>query len=373
MKKLKRIIFLHSVFTERYTEKSQAISEAANMWAYNFLYSLKKKKIKILCAGVAFNPSWPKGNLIINPSDKSYSKKFFYKKISYINLPLVRQIYLYILYLNYLMKFSYKNGDLLVIFNKSFLSKLLYFINLVKKIPWICIVADLKLPNKADGYVFLSWNYFKNNKHKKKLFLDGGIYKFNQKITRIKKNKKIILYAGSIGEKNSKMDYTGLSNLLTAFSKLKNDNVNLWICGKGKSKDLDRFLKINKRVKYYGFVKKKKLIKLCQIADIFVNPRPSKINKYNFPSKILFYLNFNKPIISNKVGLHPKYNDVLFLLKNEKINTLIHAIEKVLLYDKKKLRIIKKKILNFKLQNSWSIQVNKFINWINSNNLFKHI
>lgn len=43
MKKLKRVIFLHSVFTEKYLETSYAVSPATNIWLYNFLNSLKKK------------------------------------------------------------------------------------------------------------------------------------------------------------------------------------------------------------------------------------------------------------------------------------------------------------------------------------------
>ena len=373
MDKLKRIIFLHSIFNEKYVKKSDAISPASNLWLNNFASNLKDKKISVLCAGIDNHQAWPIGKLIINSSKKNYVKKFASKKFNYINLPYLKYIHLYLIYLNYLIHFQFKKGDLVITFNKSFLTKVLYILNLVKRIPWICIVADLNYPKNASGYIYLSWNYFKKIKEKqKKLFLDGGIYKFNIPREKIKQKKKIILYSGSIGDKNSDMGYSGLHILLKAFSRLKTNNARLWICGKGKSHQLEELIKKDKRIKFYGFVNEKKLIYLCQAADIFVNPRPSEINKYNFPSKILFYLNFNKPIISNKIGLHSKYNNILFILKNEKIKTLTQEMEKILYIDKKNLKIVKTKIINFKAQNSWSFHVKRFINWINNQGLYKN-
>ena len=367
MKKLKRVLFLQTVFSEKQLEKSKAISSAANLWQYNFLKEIQMQNIKVLCLGSIFEPIWPKGKMLIKTSKKDFVNDFVYKKFDYINLPFFKDIYLFLVYFLYLKNFSFKKGDLIITYNKSFLSKVVYFIHLIKKISWICIVADLNYPKKASGYVYLSWNYFKKIKNvQKKLFIDGGVYNFLNSNKNTKKKKKIILYSGTIGESGTSDGYAGLSYLLAAFSKLKDQNINLWICGKGKSNELTTLLKEDKRIKFYGFVKEKKLISLCKFADIFVNPRPSKINEYNFPSKILFYLNFNKPIISNKIGLSPKYNNVLFLLKNEKIETLKKEIERVLLLDSNKLKKIKKKIVNFKHQNSWKIQIQKFIKWVNS-------
>jgi len=372
MTKLKRIIFLHSVFTEKFIKTSQAVSAASNLWSFNFLKNLKYHKIKVICAGIEHNPSWPKGKFYIKASKKNYVYNFVNKKFNYINLYLFKTIYLFYAYLNYLLNFTFKKGDLVVIFNNSFIAKVLQLLNFYKKIPWVCIVADLNYPKKANGYVYLNWNYFnKIKKKQKKLFLDGGIYEFKSQFQKINKKVPTIIYSGSIGDINSPSGYTGLENLLEAFSKLKIKNINLWIFGKGESKKLNLLIKNDKRVKFYGFVNQKKLISLCEYADVFINPRPSKINKFNFPSKVLLYLNFNKPIISNKIGLHPKYNNVLFILKNEKIDTLAKKIEEVISFNKKKLNTVKKNTIKFKQQNSWNFQTKKFINWINIENIYK--
>ena len=122
-----------------------------------------------------------------------------------------------------------------------------------------------------------------------------------------------------------------ISYLIKAFNCIKEDKkLELWLCGKGNYQDIKSLVSQDKRIKFKGYVQKSKLEKLCNKADILVNPRQADGNNTNFPSKILFYLSFNKPIISTKSGLGPKYKDVIFLLRNEKIKTLTSKINKVL-------------------------------------------
>ena len=119
------------------------------------------------------------------------------------------------------------------------------------------------------------------------------------------------------------------------------------------------------RIKFFGYVSRKRLEEKCRQTDIFVNPRKSDGNDTNFPSKILFYLSFKKPIISTRSGLSPKYNNVLFLLDDEKINTLTRKIELLISLNLNKKKFLTKKIINFNKKNSWDIHAKKFINWLN--------
>ena len=119
------------------------------------------------------------------------------------------------------------------------------------------------------------------------------------------------------------------------------------------------------RIKFFGYVSRTQLEEKCLQTDIFVNPRKSDGNDTNFPSKILFYLSFKKPIISTKSGLSTKYNNVLFLLNDEKITTLTRKIELLLSLNLSEKKILKNKILNFNKQNSWETHAKKFIIWLN--------
>lgn len=362
MKNLKRIIWLQSIFSENYVEESRAVSPAANLWQYEFIKTLKKNKIKVLCVGNNYEPIFPKGKFFVKTSKKNLVKDFEHKSFNYINLPYLKDILLERKFYNYLSNFPFEKGDIILTYNDSFLSNIAEKIKKKFNISWYSIIADLKAPKNASRYIFLNWKYYKKNKvNGNAIFMDGGIhpnllnfYKKNKK-----KKNKIILYAGTIG------GHAGVLYLIKAFNQIKNNRVQLWLCGKGHDHDIEKLIDTDKRIKLFGYVSKKRLEELSNIADIFINPRKSDGNETNFPSKILFYLSFKKPIISTRTGLSPKYNNVLFLLNDEKIETLINKINYVLSLNSYKQNLLKKKIKDFTKKYSWDAQVKKFINWSN--------
>ena len=288
MKKIKRIIWLQSIFSEDYVKKSLAVSPAANIWQYRFIKSLNKLHIKLFSVGHNFEPVFPKGKLYVKTKQKNLVKDIKNHSFNYINLPYLRELFLAKRYYNFLKNFTFKKGDIILTYNDSFLSDVALKIKNELNIPWISIIADLKTPIKASGYVFLNWEYFKKKLNfKKKIHIDGGAYLDKSRyLTKNKnKNKKtIILYAGTIG------GHAGVSNLIKAFNQVKNNQTELWLCGKGNFNDIKKLISKDNRIKFLGYVSKKRLEKICNDADIFINPRISKGNETNFPSKILFYI-----------------------------------------------------------------------------------
>jgi len=357
---LKRIIWLQSIFSEDFVKKSAAVSPAANIWQHLFIKSLKKLKIECFCIGHKYEPAFPRGPFFVKTFKKDLAKDIKNNSFNYINLPYFRNFYLKKNYLHYLKNFNFKKGDIILTYNDSFLSDIASKLKNNFNIPWISIVADLKEPKDSSGYVYVNWNYYKKNKDKyNKIHIDGGINSRSVN-PNLKKNKnKIILYAGTIG------GHAGVSYLIEAFNEVKVDNLELWLCGKGKYNEIQKFMYKNKSIKFLGYVSKKRLEKLCDEADIFVNPRPSIGNETNFPSKILFYLSFKKPIISTRSGLNPKYNKVLYLLRNEKIQTLADKLKQVVLLKQKQKKLLQNKIMLFNKLNSWDIHAKRFILWYN--------
>ena len=360
MNNLKRIIWLQSIFSEDFVTKSAAVSPAANIWQHHFIKSLKKLKIECFCIGHKYEPAFPRGPFFVKTFKIDLAKDIKNKSLNYVNLPYFRNFYLKKKYLHYLKNFNFTKGDIILTYNESFLSDVALKLKNDFNIPWISIVADLKEPKGCSGYVYLNWNYYKKNKDKyNKIHIDGGIYSRSVN-ANIKKNKnKIILYAGTIG------GHAGVSYLIEAFNEVKVDNLELWLCGKGKYNEIQKFMYKNKNIKFLGYVSKKRLEKLCDEADIFVNPRPSTGNETNFPSKILLYLSFKKPIISTRGGLSPKYNNILFLLSNEKTKTLKNKINQVLSLRPEKKEMLKIKIVRFIDKNLWINKAENFIQWVN--------
>jgi hypothetical protein len=369
MQYLKRIIYLQSIFSESYLKESAAVSPAANLWQHEFIKSLDKNEIKVLCVGNNYEPFFPKGKFFVKTLKKNLVKNINQKSFNYINLPIFRNIFLKKSFYSYLSNFHFKKGDIILTYNDSFLSNVACMIQKKLKIPWFSIIADLKEPKNASGYIYLNWEYFKKNKKNfNSIYIDGGIYSnllnfFNK--YKKKNKKKIILYAGTIG------GHAGVSFLIKAFNQVKNNTVELWLCGKGNPHDIKKLIDKDERIKFLGYVSKKRLEKLSYKADIFVNPRRSDGNETNFPSKILFYLFFKKPIISTKSGLGPKYNNILFLLNDEKIKTLTKKINHVLSLNSYQKNLLKHKINNFTKKNSWNTQAKRFIIWCNKKIKFK--
>ena len=66
MKKLKRVIWLQSIYKDKVLKKTEAISPASNLWQYNLIKNLKNQNIKILSIGHYFEPAWPKGKFFIS-------------------------------------------------------------------------------------------------------------------------------------------------------------------------------------------------------------------------------------------------------------------------------------------------------------------
>tara|TARA_Y100000389_G_scaffold143669_1_gene141971 strand:+ start:12121 stop:13212 length:1092 start_codon:yes stop_codon:yes gene_type:complete len=357
---LKRIIWLQSIFSEEFVKKSAAVSPAANIWQYNFIKNLKKLNIEIYCVGHNYEQAFPSGKLFVKVLKKNLVKDIENKSFNYINLPYLRDFLLKKKYYDFLKNFYFQKGDVIVTYNDSFISDVALKIKTNFDVEWISIVADLKAPNKASGYIYFNWEYYKKNKNKNALHIDGGVNSKSSYLLNKKKNeKKIILYAGTIG------GHAGVSYLINAFHHVKDANAELWLCGKGNYFEIKKLVEKDNRIKFFGYVSRTQLEEKCRQTDIFVNPRKTYGNDTNFPSKILFYLSFKKPIISTRSGLSPKYNSILFLLNDEKITTLTKKIELLLSLNLNKKKDLKYKIIDFNKKNSWDAHVKKFIIWLN--------
>ena len=71
MNKVKKIIWLQSIFSEEFVKKSAAVSPAANLWQYNFIKSLKKLNTEIYCVGHNYDRIFPYGKLFVKALKKN--------------------------------------------------------------------------------------------------------------------------------------------------------------------------------------------------------------------------------------------------------------------------------------------------------------
>ena len=131
-------------------------------------------------------------------------------------------------------------------------------------------------------------------------------------------------------------------NLVQAFQRISNPNVELWICGSGDSAEaIAAAAKQDTRIKFYGLVDSQTALKMQHQATILVNPRTSEgeYTKYSFPSKTMEYLLAGKSVIINRLpGIPEEYYNYAFTPVNESIEAFSQCIADVLNMDKEMRR-----------------------------------
>ena len=365
-----KIIWIGPYIPIKSTTSWIAASPAASKWQKHLLESLVQENIDVEWIYYRPDSYWPKGRLFPSKEYISSDISFNSIQIDYLNFFGLRNFTIKFFLKKILEKLksqSNKSDPLILIsYNgPKWIKDIFSDIEISSKFKKIYVVADNELDDNADGYVFLSYDYFKKFKTKKhKLHLDGGIYHNNKnKIIKKKifKDKKIFLYSGSFHR------WGDANMLLETIKYIKNQNFEIWFSGPGNAKNFELAAKKDFRIKYLGLVSDKMLLKLYQEADVFLNPRPKNMygNQFNFPSKLLDYLAWNKPIISTwSNSLSPFYKKILHITNDDPKHFAL-AMKKYL--DKKKTFKIKNKNLTF--NKSWKNESKKLISFIKKLNL----
>jgi glycosyltransferase involved in cell wall biosynthesis len=227
-------------------------------------------------------------------------------------------------------------------------------------------MADGEAPRDADAYVFLSWDYFNSfATSRPKFHLDGGV-------TPVASNAGIegekhppmrrhVVFAGGLGP------HAGAELLARAFHRLPDRNVELLLLGKGRNAAIEELARRDKRIRMLGHVREEDLENICENAAVFVNPRPCGYgpNRVNFPSKLLTYLAFGKPVISTRCpGLSPAYEDVLTFLAREDENCLADTLREVLAWPAARLVAVRQRIAAFAESHTWLEQAGRLLAWM---------
>lgn len=111
----------------------------------------------------------------------------------------------------------------------------------------------------------------------------------------------------------------GILDLVDAFMRMDNKNVQLVICGEGEaSKTIIDKSKEDSRIHYLGNCSHDMVLQLQHFAMALINPRKNNeaYTKYSFPSKILEYLNSGRPTIAYMLdGMNSDYAQYLVCIQ----------------------------------------------------------
>ena len=178
------------------------------------------------------------------------------------------------------------------------------------------------------------------------------------------KDLKIILYSGTLAKRY------GIANLIDAFCTIDKSNYRLWICGEGDYKQqIINKLKIDNRIKFWGQIPFKEILKLQKQATVLINPRTSEgeYTKYSFPSKTMEYLASGTPCIMHRLpGIPSEYFEYVIVAEKEDSEGLKKTIIEVCSKDTSELKKIGDRASKFILDNKNPVvQVKKIYDIIN--------
>lgn len=211
------------------------------------------------------------------------------------------------------------------------------------------IVKSLEI--KYDGYINFSpaMNKLVNPYNKPSIVCEGFLNANELDLNFEKKYSKfIILFAGSL------LPSMGIQNLIQAFKKISQPDIELWIAGDGSGRDeLIRFAADDKRIRFMGFLNRKELFQIEKKSSLLVNTRNPEdaFTKYSFPSKTFEYLASGTPFLSTKLECYTdEYDEYIIFIKDNNPETIKREIEKIYKWKEKTRMSFGKKAQEFILQ-----------------------
>lgn len=359
---MKKVLWIGPVIKPEDIRKHPAISPAGNKWQSSFIKALENIGFSVVIFSYLPDPYFPKGRLIPYYSGNALNNSMM--QHSYVNLPFIREKSL----AHNLKKSMHNLNDFdYVITYNGFIphikaAKLAISIFHTK---WINIVADSDYVKGPDLNVFLSYGFYQKATIENKIHLDGGVEKYiGSEFTPLK--KKILLFSGAINK------WTGIEEFALDFSQLERDDFELHIFGKGESGHLKTLSSNFKNIILKGFVSEEELDRASKNSFAFINPRPLYIKggEKNFPSKILEYLKYGKPIISSRTeGLAPYYDQLLFYYEPSQKASLNDVLNEINSINNDDFCQYQKKLRTFCENHSWNQQAHSLMNEIKGKRL----
>lgn len=355
---------------------NRAVSAAASIWQYSLINELKNHGFECTILTHLPHRVFPFGPIFVFEKKSIFPGQIFGINFGYINIPLIREIFLYFQYRRSIKRLlSLKNIDLIFTYNlESYITKAVLNIRKNRKPAWISIVADMPAVKpmsyfershvvNADGRLYLSWkNYINRLDSDNALFFEGGILPSISRYSTpdIFDKKFRVGYFGSL------TTVGGINLFMEAIQKIAGDDYEFHIIGNGSDEVIRKIVSADTRIHFHGAASQAVLVGIGGKIDLFVDPRPLAYSENNFPSKILTYLSFGVPVISTMgLGLSPDYKEVLIPLKSGSPIELANLIQEIASWSLEQRSQLKSEIENFVLnKKGWPIQVKKIAQWV---------
>lgn len=191
-----------------------------------------------------------------------------------------------------------------------------------------------------------------------------GIYGLARESRPVTERKRAVMYSGRLNERY------GLKNLLDAFSKLSDDDIELHICGSGEMETAVRSAaEKDGRIKFLGFKAQEDVWKMQREVSLLINPRQNaeEFTKYSFPSKTMEYLASGTPVLMYKLdGIPDEYDEYLNYIDGDSPEALAAAIDGIMNLEPEKAAQKAEKAVRFIMtEKNAAVQASKILTLCN--------
>lgn len=318
------IIFLIPVFKDVAVRMHDVASHASNAWMTNLIRDLMAHGMKVRTIGHEPARVWPLGRHLLPGDPEHLQRGFAQRLVKYVNLPLVRHFFLCLGYRNAVRKEIAKEIDSIVCTYNPLPWQVVAAKAAVQKgARWISFVLDDEVVARhgwsryvdqtrlALGHVFVSQWAFDHAPVMNKILFEGGVDLWRANEVEQVSQIPSVMYSGLL------CDAAGQKELVALIDSISDQHIQFWICGRGYCPDLVRRAKRDLRIKMLGFVSDTELDRLYRSAWVLINPRSAthEASRMNFPSKLLRYLSYGKPIVTVWTpGIPTEYREVLHVV-----------------------------------------------------------
>lgn len=336
-------VLIGPVFTDAACAANPAIFPSAVQWNRKFLDGMRAAGRDTVAVAAEPNRYFPKGRLFINQPENA-DPRYPHIYIPTLGLPFLRKPYFELMYRLYIRRYLQNGGggvDHVYTYNPwSIGTSVAQWLQRTQGAKWISLILDYDDPNGdwtrfqkdnagADGLVFLShWGYENYPGPIPKFAYTGGFqsWKGADAVADKTEGPRTLLYSGKIE------GYGGARLLAEIASGLDPQKYQLRITGKASDPAQIEALRKCPSVEYLGFLSEEALDKEFRQADVLLNVRPVGIqdNRMIFPSKLLRYLEYGKPIVtSDNAGIPPPMKALMYAVCDDEPQTFIDKIQEV--------------------------------------------
>jgi glycosyltransferase involved in cell wall biosynthesis len=322
---------------------SNAPHPATMRWQRTFLDGLREAGADVRWIGHSPHRTWPWGPLCVpaTPVESLAGFDCQARDVSYLNIVRYRDASLRRAYRKAIAtQIAVQRPDVIVSYNTDPSMQGAADVAVAAGIPWAPIVLDFVDPRRdnwrmfkeatarAAGVAFVSDWAARHAPVAQLHLIKGAVSRRTPQASRPSPEVRTIVFSGS------RTRATGIDRLLAALPVMRSRRVRLVMTGHGRN-DFPRSNPPPPGIEVVdmGMLPEAELERIAEAATVLVNPRPvdSDDSCMNFPSKVLDYLSYERPIVSTRaLGIGPEYDAVLVFAETDSPASLAAAIDEVL-------------------------------------------